>query len=100
MQPFTKLADALHRPTLRLILATGCLVVSAVPQTMQHRFLARMPLDSEVIQLMPAKEKLTMLLTWDCGELENWQLIKSPTKTVVKDAQGNEVRYYPRELRF
>jgi len=76
------------------------MVVSAAPQTTQHRFLARMPLDSEIIQLMPAKEKLTMLLTWDCRELENWQLFKSANKALVKDAQGNEVRYYPRELRF
>ena len=100
MRQIINLADAIRRPALRLFLAGCCIGGAAIPQTTQHRFLSRMPLDSDVIQLMPAKQKFTMMLTWDCREMESWQLLKSPQKTVIKDAHGNEVRYYPRELRF
>ena len=85
---------------MRIIVAATCLGSTVSPQTTQHRFLSRMPLDSELIQLMPAKQNYTMMLTWDCRELENWQMFKSVDKTVIKDADGNEVKYYPRELRF
>jgi len=100
MRRDTKLADALRRVTLRFIVAATCLAGTVVPQTMRHRFLARMPLDSELIQLMPAKQSYTMMLTWDCRELENWQMLRSADKTVIRDADGNEVKFYPRELRF
>jgi hypothetical protein len=101
MRQSINLADALRKPTLRIMIIAASLALPAIPQsTQQHRFLARMPLDSEIIQLMPAKQKFTIMLTWDCREMEDWQLLRSPGKTVIKDTEGNEVHYYPRELRF
>jgi hypothetical protein len=94
------LADAARRPALRIILGLGCLLGAAVPQVTQYRFLARMPLDSEIIQLVPAKQNLTMMLTWDCREMEDWQLLRGEKTSVVRDTHGKEVQYYPRELRF
>jgi hypothetical protein len=100
MRRMINLADAARRPALRIILGLGCLLGAAVPQVTQYRFLARMPLDSEIIQLVPAKQNLTMMLTWDCREMEDWQLLRGEKTSVVRDTQGKEVQYYPRELRF
>jgi hypothetical protein len=100
MPGIVNLADAARRQTLRIIVGAGCLIITAVPQVMQHRFMARMPLDAEVIKLMPAKQNLTMMLTWDCHDMQDWQMFRGVKQTVIRDTQGNEVRFYPRELRF
>lgn len=90
----------LHSPLTRTLLAALLLTALAPAQTKQYRFQARYPIDSDYIQLVPAKQKMTMFLTWECPEMESWQLIREPSRSVVRNDAGEEMKFYPQELKF
>jgi hypothetical protein len=90
----------LHSPVTRTLLAALLLTALAPSQTKQYRFQARYPIDSDYIQLVPAKQKMTMFLTWECPEMESWQLIREPSRSVVRNDAGEEMKFYPQELKF
>jgi len=92
------------RPIIqRSIIAMLCMFTLVTAQTRPtvRRYLATMPLDNELIELMPSKQKLTMMVTWDCPEIEGWELVTMPDgHKFVRDVEGREVEHYPRRVRF
>jgi hypothetical protein len=83
-----------------LVVLCATIVMAAQTRYSVRRYLSTMPLDNELIELLPARQKLTMMLTWDCPEIEGWELMTKDDKKLVRDIQGKQVEFYPERLRF
>src|SRR5262245_35879334 len=85
--------------TIVIVLCTTLVVNAQIPNAVR-RYTATMPLDNELIELMPGGKKLSMMVTWDCAEIEGWELVTMEDKKMVRDAEGREVKFYPEHMRF
>jgi hypothetical protein len=86
----------------RIAAAVLCLTMLVWGQEWQlvRRYVSTMPLDTELIELVPAKKKLGLMVTWDCQEIEGWELFSAGNKQEVRDAEGQRMDSYPQHLRF
>jgi hypothetical protein len=87
------------RRTIVMVLCTALAGGAQLPNAVR-RFTATMPLDNELIELMPSGKKLSIMATWDCAEIEGWELVTLEDKKLIRDAEGRKVEFYPEHMRF
>jgi len=64
------------------------------------RFHSRVPLGSEQLQLTPSKANLILLASVESSRFEGWERVGMPPRAVMREANGERVKQYPRRLSF